>query len=67
MATQKKGGGNKKYGNNKKWCEVYRSLGRRETNKKRKLASHIRRFPEDTQAFNRLRALTEGVSQRGYS
>ena len=65
MATQKKGGGSRKLGNNKKWCEVYRSTGRRESNKLLKMQRHLRHYPADDQCANRLRSL-QGVG-RGHS
>ena len=40
MAKSKSGGGSKKKGRNKKWCEVYRMTGRHEVNK----ANRIERY-----------------------
>jgi hypothetical protein len=60
--ADKKQGKNKKYGNNKVWCQVYRATDRRMKNKLLKVERHVRRFPEDSQAFNKLRSL-KGVGQ----
>ncbi len=62
--ADKKQGKNKKYGNNKVWCQVYRAQGTRERNKIRKIKRHLRRFTNDRQSNDRLRSLT-GVGQHG--
>jgi len=56
--SDKKGGGSRKKGRNRKWCEAYRIMGRRESNKRRKMDRHIKAFPNDMQAQNRLRSIT---------
>jgi len=50
MQSQKKTGGSRKIGRNKRFCEIYRNLGRRERNKALKLARHIKTHPKDKQA-----------------
>jgi hypothetical protein len=62
--ADKKQGKNKKYGNNKVWCQVYRATGKRERNKLLKMQRHLRHYPADNQCTNRLRSLT-GVGQHG--
>ena len=57
MAGQK-GNKNRKYGRNRKWCEMYRLLGRRLSNKIKKLKRHIKRHPEDGCAVKTLRKLS---------
>lgn len=49
MAGIKAKGGkkNRKYGNNRAWCEAYRKRGQREINKRKKIAKHKKRFPND--------------------
>ena len=42
MAKRTKGGGSRKHGRNKKWCESYRARGQREKNKLLKQARHRR-------------------------
>lgn len=49
MASKQKGGGSKKIGRNKKWCEVYKTSGRRIKNKRKKLARHLKEHPDDKQ------------------
>jgi len=39
--------GCKKGGRNRKWCVAYRLAGTRERNKRRKIAKHVKRFPND--------------------
>lgn len=59
MAKKQAGGkkGGKKYGNNQAFCLRYRNEGRRKINKKRKLESHLRRYPEDSQTRRTLKNL----------
>jgi hypothetical protein len=58
MAKKPGGGkGGRKYGNNQAFCLRYRNEGRRMINKKRKLESHLRRYPEDSQAHRTLKNL----------
>lgn len=45
--ARKGGKKNRKYGRNKKFCERYRLEGRREKNRKIRLARHLKRFPDD--------------------
>ena len=61
---QKKSGGNRKLGRNKKGCEAYRAMGTRERNKKVKMLRHIKRFPADRQAKNRLRSIASIALKR---
>jgi len=61
---QKQSGGNRKGGRNKKWCEAYRAMGTRERNKKLKMASHIKRFPADKQAKNRMKSIANAALKR---
>lgn len=53
----KSGGGARKYGRNRKWCEAYRSRGQREVNKAAKLERHLKFQPNDRQAKRVLNAL----------
>ena len=57
MATKIKGGGARKYGRNKKTCEMYRNQQQRERNKAAKLARHLRRAPWDKVAREAFTAL----------
>lgn len=57
MATKIKGGGARKYGRNKKTCEMYRNQQQRERNKAAKLIKHIRLCPWDTCAREALENL----------
>lgn len=36
-----------KHGRMLVWCRNYRSMGRREDNKRRRLTKHLRKFPAD--------------------
>lgn len=56
-SSKAKSGKNRKYGRNKRWCEAYRMRGQRETNKKRKLRSRVKRFPNDKGAERALARL----------
>jgi len=58
-STQKKGGGSRKLGRNKKWCESYRLRMQSEKNKKSKMERHIKRFPADDQAINAIRSIAD--------
>lgn len=49
--------GCKKAGRSRAWCEAYRKRGQREINKKRKLRSRIKRFPNDKGAERALARL----------
>lgn len=55
--TRRGGKKNRKFGNNKSFCEKYEREGRRLKNKIRKILRHLKQFPEDLQAQNRLKAL----------
>lgn len=55
---RKAGKKNRKYGRNKKWCEVYRMRSQRERNKVRKLARHLKKYPHDATAKKALRSLS---------
>ena len=44
---QEKVKGCRKGGRNRRWCEVYRKIGRREVNKVKKIRRHLKRFPND--------------------
>ena len=56
-------GGYRKYGNKKKWCERYRSVGTRIINKIKKLKRHMKRLPKDKQAAKALKKLTSQEKQ----
>lgn len=47
MSGGKSGGGAKKIGRNKKWCEAYILRRQRDKNKERKLKRHLKRHPSD--------------------
>lgn len=49
--------GCKKADRNRVWCEVYRKLGIREINKRKKIERHIKRFPNDKGAERALARL----------
>jgi len=49
--------GSRKIDRNRKWCEAYRLRGQREINKAKRLARHIKRFPQDVAAANYLKKL----------
>lgn len=51
------GKGTKKYGKKAASCERYRTEGRREKNKARKLRRHIKRYSQDKQAETALNRL----------
>lgn len=61
----KKGG--RKIGRNRVECERYRKQGRREKNKLRKLARHVRDFPNDEAARRALASASDGGGARGSS
>lgn len=53
MAKKKREGATKgcaKSGRNVAWCKVYRARCQREVNKRKKIARHIKKFPNDVQA-----------------
>jgi hypothetical protein len=56
--TRRGGKKNRKHGNNKLFCEKYEREGRRLKNKIRRMIRHIKRFPDDFQAVNRLKAIS---------
>lgn len=43
---------NRKHGRNKLKCAAYRNRQQREKNKKRKLAQHLKKHPDDRQALH---------------
>lgn len=49
--------GCRKGGRSRAWCQAYRNAGTRERNKRRKIARHIKRFPDDQGARAALAAL----------
>lgn len=51
------GGKNKKYGRMTAACKQYKSEGRREKNRKRRVRRHIRNYPNDAQAVTILVSL----------
>jgi len=57
--SEKKGGGSRKKSRNIEWCKTYRMFGRRELNKRKKIERHIKKFPADMQAQNRLRSIND--------
>lgn len=56
--SSKTSGGNRKGGRNREGCKAYRARGTRERNKLLKIARHIKRFPGDSQAQDRLKSIT---------
>lgn len=50
----------KKHGRNKKRCEMYKLLGRRRSNKVRKLIRHLKKYPNDAQALQAKKKLQNG-------
>lgn len=67
MASPKKKGGKKgrKIGRNAEKCKAYRAAGRREKNKKRRLAKHLRNHPQDLAAAASYDEKTRGESIKG--
>ena len=59
-----KGGGARKYGRNKRWCEAYRLRGTREINKAARLRRHLARFPDDRTALHCLNNLPAVLRDR---
>ena len=53
-SVTKKGKKHRKHGRNKVKCSNYRSKGRREANKAKKLKKHLKRHPNDEQSRVRL-------------
>lgn len=53
--AHKEGKKNRKYGRNKKKCEVYKKAHKHEKSHIRRLLRHLERFPEDEQAKVALR------------
>jgi hypothetical protein len=49
--------GNKKHGRNEVSCKAYRASGRREKNKVLKLQRHLKVYPSDSAALNKLKEL----------
>ena len=49
-------GGSKKHGRNNISCKVYRDSGRREKNKRLKIARHLKLHPKDKQSAKALAA-----------
>jgi hypothetical protein len=60
MARGKEGGKpkggkkNRKWGNNKAYCQRYRAEGKQEKNRARRINRHLKRHPNDLQAFEAL-------------
>jgi hypothetical protein len=54
----------KKGGQNKEFCKRYRSAGRREVNKLKKLIRHLNRQPEDGCALKAYLSLAPGYLER---
>ena len=63
MPTKKKSGGARKYGRSKPACEKYRQMNTRERNKSRKLAKHLKKWPQDSCAKKALRKLIREFPQ----
>jgi len=53
----KSGGGSTKVGRDKKKCERYKNMGRREINKMRKIKNHLKNYPNDKVAQGVLKCL----------
>ena len=45
-----KSGGSRKTGRNQQFCANYKTVGRREVNKRRKIERHLKSHPSDRQA-----------------
>ena len=56
-----KGGGARKYGRAKKWCEMYRKLGMRRKNKIKKIRRHIKKFGDDKRAASALKRVINEI------
>ncbi len=56
-----KGKGSKKIGRKVPWCKNYRLQGKREKNKAKKVAKHVKKYPNDVQAA---KVLARGFSPR---
>jgi hypothetical protein len=41
---------NRKWANNKEYCERYRREGRQEINRERRILRHLKKYPNDKQA-----------------
>ena len=53
MADARKGGKKgRKINRNRLWCESYQRRGQREINKARRLARHLRKYPDDRTALH---------------
>ncbi len=64
MVQKPKGAGSRKYDRNRAWCKAYDVSGTRDVNKARRIARHLRRFPWDEQAADRLAAISAGYRKR---
>ncbi len=53
----KKGGKNRKYGRNKRFCDRYKIEGRETKNRARKMSRHLKKYPDDKQAEGLLKKL----------
>jgi len=52
--AHKEGKKNRKYASNKVVCARYRSEGRQEKNRKRRILRHLKKFPNDLSALKAL-------------
>ena len=62
--SHKQGKKNRKHGRNKAFCQQYRLEGRREKNKARKLAKHLKYQPTDQLAKAAFEALPQLARKR---
>lgn len=65
MATAKKSKKDRKWGRNAAYCLSYKNSNRREKNKLRRLAKHLKRFPGDKIAQNAVKLAQAAI--RGYA
>jgi hypothetical protein len=61
MAKQSKG---RKVGRNAKWCQAYQASGTQKINQAKRLARHLRRYPEDKPARRQLEQLVNVYGKR---
>lgn len=57
----KSGKKNRKWGRNEAFCARYRKEGRQELNRVRRLERHLKKYPNDKQAYTALYASSEAT------
>jgi hypothetical protein len=53
---------NRKYGRNKKQCEVYRNENKREKNKVKRLLRHLKKYPSDVATISHLERIRKIIT-----